>query len=115
MFALSVDAPAQSQALRTQLGLEFPILCDTEHNVARAWDLYNARERGGIAIPAVFVIERDRRIAYRSIDGTAARVRTDGVLEFLRGGSAPNARAAIFPRFGDWIRALGNALRRGEQ
>lgn len=115
MVALSVDGPAESQALRTQLRLEFPILCDTQRSVVRAWDLYNARERGGIAVPAVFVIERDRRITYRSIDATAARVRTDGVLEYLHGGSAPRARAAIFPRFGDWVRAIGNALRRSER
>ena len=109
--ALSVDAPDASEALRAQLGLEFPALCDTERNVVRAWDLYNARERGGIAIPAVFVVDPDRRIRYRSIDATAARVRTDAVLAFLRGGAPPNGRTMVLPRLADWFRAIGNAMR----
>ena len=111
MVALSVDAPAASQAVRAQLGLDFPILCDTERTVVRAWDLYNARERGGIAVPAVFVVDPDRRIRYRSVDATASRVRTDGVLAFLRGGAPPNGRTMVLPRLADWFRAIGNAAR----
>jgi peroxiredoxin len=112
IVALSVDDPAHSAALRAQLGLEFPILCDTGRVVVRAWDLYNAREHGGIAVPAVFVIDPDRRVRYRSIDTTAARVRTDGVLQFLQSGAPPAGRTAIWPRIGDWARAFGNAIRR---
>ena len=100
--------------MRAQLGLEFPLLCDTERTVVRAWDLYNARERGGIAVPAVFVVGPDRCIGYRSIDATAARVRTDDVLAFLRGGAAPNGRTMVLPRLIDWIRAIGNTLRGDE-
>ena len=111
VVALSVDAAAATQALRTQLGLEFPILCDTERVAVRAWDLFNERERGGIAVPAVFVIDPDRRVRYRSIDATASRVRTDGVLAFLRGGALPNGRTVVLPRMGDWVRAIGNAVR----
>jgi peroxiredoxin len=114
VVALSVDAPAESEALRAQLGLEFPVLCDTERTVVRAWDLYNARERGGIAVPAAFVVDPDRRIRYRSIDATATRVRTDGVLEFLRNGTPPNGRTVVLPRFADWFHAIGNALRGNE-
>ena len=113
VVALSVDAPQRSQALREQLALKFPVLCDTGRIVVRAWDLYNPREQGGIAVPAVFVIDPDRRIRYRSIDTTAARVRTDGVLEFLRSGVRPQARAALRPHLRDLLHALGNAIRRG--
>ena len=120
VVALSVDEPQRSQALREQLGLAFPILCDTGRVVVQAWDLYNPREQGGIAVPAVFVIDPDRRIRYRSVDSTAARVRVDGVLEVLttlhdsgaRAAASPR-RATILPRIGDWLRALGNAVRRG--
>lgn len=111
VVALSVDAAPATEALRTQLGLDFTILCDTERIVLRAWGLLNERERGGIAIPAVFVIDPDRRIRYRSIDTTAARVRTDGVLAFLRSGEHPNRRRVLFPRVGDWFRAIGNSVR----
>lgn len=60
MVAVSVDAPETSEALRVQLSLPFRILCDTERRVVRDWDLYDARERGGIAKPAVFVIDPNR-------------------------------------------------------
>jgi peroxiredoxin len=113
VVALSVDDPPRSAALREQLDLEFPILCDTGRVVVRAWDLYNARENGGIAVPAVFVIDPDLRIRYRSVDATAARVRTDAVLEFLRNGARPAGRRTLLPRVGDWTRAIGNAIRRG--
>jgi len=112
LVALSVDDAARSQAVRQQLGLDFPILCDTERTVVRAWDLYNARERGGIAIPAVFVIGPDRRIRYRSVDQTAARVRPDHVIAFLRDGTRPTTRTAVLPRLRDWVHAFGNAFRR---
>jgi len=111
VVALSVDGPVDSEAMRAQLGLEFPLLCDTERSVVRAWGLYNARERGGIAVPAVFVVDPDRRIRYRSIDATASRVRTDGVLAFLCDGSPPDGRTMVLPRLTDWVRAIGNALR----
>jgi peroxiredoxin len=113
VVAVSVDDPPRSAALRAQLGLEFPILCDTGRVVVRAWDLYNARENGGIAVPAVFVIDSDLRIRYRSVDATAARVHTDGILEFLRSGTQPADRATLWPRLRDWTRAIGNAIRRG--
>jgi peroxiredoxin len=113
VVALSVDEPARSQAVRAQLGLEFPILSDPSRTVVRAWDLYNAKEFGGIAIPAVFVIGADLRVRYRSIDATAKRVATDGVLRFLRGEPAPNGRTSVGVRFGDFVRAFGNAIRRG--
>ncbi len=35
--ALAVDPPEQSDRVRRQYALPFPILCDTEKNVARAW------------------------------------------------------------------------------
>ena len=113
VVALSVDEPARSQAVREQLGLAFPILSDPSRATVRAWDLYNPKEFGGIAIPSVFVIGTDMRVRYRSIDDTAKRVATDGVLRFLRGEPAPSEPASVKVRFGDFVRALGNAIRRG--
>jgi peroxiredoxin len=112
--ALSVDSPERSQAVRDQLGLPFPILGDSARRVVREWDLYNPKEQGGIAIPAVFVIGTDRRVRYRSVDRTAARVSTDGVLGFLRGdaASAP-VRTRVRAGLRDFARAIGNMIRRG--
>jgi peroxiredoxin len=117
VVALSVDDRARSDALRTQLALPYPILCDPGRTVVRAWDLYNAGEKGGIAIPAVFVIGPDRRVRYRSIDSTAKRVATDGVLRFLRGEAPGEAlgRERVRVGLGEFARAIGNAVRRGTQ
>ena len=113
--ALSVDAPARSEAVRAELGLPFPILSDASRTVVRAWDLYNPKEMGGIAVPAVFVIGPDLRIRYRSIDTTRARVRTDGVLGFLRGdaNAASIERVAVRAGLRDFARAIANVVRRG--
>jgi hypothetical protein len=83
--------------------------------VVRAWDLYNPREMGGIAIPAVFVIGPDRRVRYRSIDSTRERVRTDGVLRFLRGdvGADSIDREPVRAGLRDFARAIANAVRQG--
>jgi len=113
VVALSVDAPERSQIVREQLGLAFPILSDADRAVVRAWDLYNPKEFGGIAIPAVFVIGSDRRVRYRSVDDTAKRIATDGVLGFLRSGEAPAGRVSVRVRFGDFVRAFGNGFKRG--
>ena len=113
VVALSVDEPARSQAVRAQLGLEFPTLSDVDRTVVRAWDLYNPREFGGIAIPSVFVLGADLRVRYRSIDETAKRVSTDGVLAFLQRGAAPPDRTSVRVRFGDFVRAFGNGFKRG--
>jgi len=111
--ALSVDAAARSEALRAQLGLPFPILGDSTRRVVREWDLYNPKEMGGIAVPAVFVIGPDRRVRYCSIDSTAKRVDTSGVLSFLRGAERAPARSTVRPGLPEFARALANAIRRG--
>jgi len=120
VVALSVDDPARSEPVRRTLGLRFPILCDTGRSVVRAWDLYNARERGGIAVPAVFVLDRDRRVLSTSVDRTAARVSPRATLAFVealaRGGAAaaePLRAEKVSLGVRDVYRALANALRRG--
>ena len=117
VVALSVDDQARSEALRTQLALPYPILCDPARAVVQAWGLYNPGEKGGIAIPALFVIGPDRCVRYRSIDSTLKRASTDGVLRFLRGevAGAAVARERVHAGLGDFIRGIDNALRRGSR
>lgn len=115
LVALSVDSQARSAAVRAQLALPYPVLCDPARDVARAWGLYNPHEMGGIAVPAVFVIGPDRCVRYRSIDSTRERVATDGVLRFLRGEAQGEAlgRERVRAGLGDFARATSNAIRRG--
>jgi peroxiredoxin len=121
MAALAVDSPEQSDRVRRQYDLPFPILCDTQKEVVRAWGLFNAEEKGGIAVPAVVLLGGDRRIRTTVIEGVATRVRADDLLEFLRShpvgaGSedemASNAQRqrVIVPWLVDFGRALWNAV-----
>jgi peroxiredoxin len=119
--ALAVDSPQQSERVRRQYGLPFPILCDTKREVVRAWGLFNAEEKGGIAVPAVVLLGRDRRIRTRMIEGVATRVRAADLLEFLRShpvaaGSVDDMpsntqrQRVIVPWLVDFGRAIWNAV-----
>jgi peroxiredoxin len=68
LVAISVDSPARCGALAKKLGLEFPVLSDPDLAVIRGWGV--ADEENGIAWPAVYVVSRDGRIAWRSLAET---------------------------------------------
>jgi peroxiredoxin len=121
--ALAVDPPEQSERVRRQYELPFPILCDTQKEVVRAWGLFNAEEKGGIAVPAIILIARDRRIRLMMVEGVATRVRAADLLEFFRAHpppadsgddlpSNPPRQRAIFPSLVDVGRAIWNSLAR---
>jgi peroxiredoxin len=112
--AISVDTPAKSAALREQLSLPFPILCDTGRRVIQEWDLLNARERGGIAKPSAFVIGPDLLVRYAEVDSVTNRAPAAEILSVLKsaGGTGQPRRKVYLPRPGDWLRALLNTFRR---
>ena len=117
LVALSVDPPERSAAVARQLSLPFPILSDTRRKVISAWGVLNAKERGGIAVPSVFVIDRDLRLKMLWIEKTSQRVSPEEVLQFVR--TMPNATSAnqsalrrVRPG-AMFVRAIVNALRRG--
>jgi AhpC/TSA family len=64
-----VDSPEQSDRVRRQYELPFPILCDTHKQVTRAWGLFNAKEKDGIAVPAILLLGRDRHFRSVMIEG----------------------------------------------
>lgn len=113
VVAVSVDAPDKSEVLRRELRLPFPILCDMERRVIREWDIYNPRERGGIAKPAVFVVGRDRTVRYGSVDAVATRVPASEIVRILQAVAEgrPVRRKVYIPRLGDWLRAIRNMRR----
>ena len=120
--ALAVDPPEQSDRVRRQYQLPFPILCDTEKAVVRAWGLFNAEEKGGIAVPAALLIGRDRRIQMAMVEGIATRVRAAELLASLAANAAANSaegtrsntqrQRVIFPSLVDIGRAIWNTLTR---
>jgi len=119
--AVAVDSLEQSDRVRRQYELPFPILCDTQRQLVRAWGLFNANERDGIAVPAVLLLGRDRRFRSIMVEGVATRVRAADLLQFLHshptaGNSAddmpPNAQRqrVIFPSLMDFGRAIWNSF-----
>lgn len=117
VVALSVDAPERAEAMRAQLQLPFAVLSDQKREVITAWGLLNEKEKGGIAYPAVFVLDRERTVRYRSLDRTAARVSTGAVLAFLRDGMRGSTeqpeRQRIYPGLRTFATALLSAFRHG--
>jgi len=118
LVAISVDDAARAEPCRRELGLKFPLLCDTRREVVKAYGLLNTRENGGIAFPASFVIDRERVVRFRALEDVATRVSVDQLLGLVRAlGKGVEAPAAPRKR-GVWpgamyIRATMNALRRG--
>jgi peroxiredoxin len=118
LAALAVDEPARSEAMHRELQLPFPILCDTRREVVEAWGVINRKEKGGIAQPAIFILDRDRRVLFGSVDGEFLRVGAAALLESLRSRSGPAGphaprRQFVIATLGDWWRAVRSALRFG--
>ena len=113
LVAISVDAPEVSEALRRQMSLPFAILCDTERQIVKAWGVYNSREKGGIAKPAVFIIGSGLTAQFASLDTVAVRVPASEIVRILRGlqPTAPARRRVYIPTPATFIRGLGNFFR----
>lgn len=113
VVVVSVDSPNKSAALRHNLRLPFVILSDTEKRVVKEWGIYNSRERGGIAIPSVFILDRRRTVQYASIDSTFARIPTEEIVRILQSPSEARsaARKRYLPRLSDFFRAIRNNIR----
>jgi peroxiredoxin len=114
VVAVSVDAPDKSEALRAELCLPFPILCDTERRVVRDWGIYNPGEKGGIAKPAVFIIDPSHVVRYAAVDTVVTRVPAAEIVFLLQNAAeAPPVRRRVhIPLFSEWKRAIRNIIQR---
>ncbi len=112
--AVSVDAPKKSEAVRVHLSLAFPILCDSEHRVVSEWDIYNSREKGGIAKPSVFIIDQSQVVRYAAVDSVVRRVPAAEILSLLHNSveGQPIRRRFHVPLISDWKRAIRNMVNR---
>lgn len=70
VVGVSPEDPATSRRLAAELALTFPVLCDPEGKAIEAYGVRNtfSSVRTLLPHPAVFVIDSDARIAFRSID-----------------------------------------------
>lgn len=114
--AISVDPPERSSAMGRDLDIQFPILSDSNRATIIEWGLLNANEKGGIAIPATFLIDRDRKVRLAKVEEMMMRIEPREMLDFVlptstTNLSVPRARgvnpAAMF------IRAMANGFRFG--
>jgi len=65
LAAISVDSKDESVTLAGKLSIQFPLLADPGLATALAYGV--AMEGEEIAVPAVFVVTRDKRIAFKHV------------------------------------------------
>ena len=83
MVAISADPAADSSKLAADLGLHFPLLSDVDLRAASAYGV--AMKGRDIAVPSVFVVRRDRTVAWKKIgEDMVDRPSTGDVLEQVR-------------------------------
>jgi peroxiredoxin (alkyl hydroperoxide reductase subunit C) len=86
VLGISVDSHHANQAFAERLGLSFPLLSDFHRRTAAAYGVLLAE--AGISHRAVFVVDRDGRIAYRDVAPDPGQVpsndRLIAALEALR-------------------------------
>lgn len=92
LLGISVDGVWCHQAFRADHKIEFPLLSDfhPKGEVARAYGVY--RDEDGVTERALFVIDRDRKIAWSYVSPIGVNPGADGALkavELLFVSSAP--------------------------
>jgi peroxiredoxin len=88
VVAISVDPADVCEKLEAGLGLTFPIVPDVKHVAIDAYGVYDKENE--ISWPAVYVVERDRKIAWRFLgDNYKERPPANDVLQAIDRISAP--------------------------
>ena len=112
VVAISVDPPERSAALRDDLAIRFALLSDSTRKTITDWGLLNAHEKGGIAIPATFLIDPGLRVRFSSAEEIARRVPASEMLALIRNEPSKPKMRGVNPGV-MFIRAIGNAFRHG--
>lgn len=93
-----MDPAGDTAALAEKLGLTYRLISDPELAAIRAWGVED--EENGIAWPAIFVVGKDGKIAWRSLSETyKVRPEPSEILEAL--GPGPAAKPLESPEGGD--------------
>ena len=64
LIAISADTKDYAWSMGLTIGAKFQILSDSDHKVIDSFGVLNAREHGGIAHPATFIIAKGGLIRY---------------------------------------------------
>ncbi len=116
VVAISVDPSQRSAGMRKDLSIPFPLLSDSSRATIIEWGVLNAGEKGGIAIPATFLIDRERKVRFAKVEDMMMRVEPREMLEFVRkmpSGDAPAPRARGVNPAMMFLRAMANGFRFG--
>jgi peroxiredoxin len=116
VVAISVDPSDRSAALKKDLSIPFPLLSDSSRAIIIEWGVLNAAEKGGIAIPATFLIDRERKVRLAKVEDMMMRIEPREMLDFVRGMASeapatPRARG-VNPAM-MFLRAMANGFRHG--
>lgn len=88
LMAISVDSVEENRDLAEKEKLTFKLLSDEDLAVTDSFGLRHtgaAMDGGDIARPAVFIVDGDGKIAWRSVtDNYRIRIRPEAVIEQLR-------------------------------
>ena len=82
--------------------------------MVRDWGIYNSREKGGIAKPAVFIIDPNHVVSYASVDAVVRRVPAAEIVFLLQNAvnAQPVRRRVHVPLLSEWISAIRNSIQR---
>ncbi len=98
--------------MRDDLKIRFPILSDSSRKTIIEWGLLNAHEKGGIAIPATFLIDPGLPVRFSSAEEIARRVPPSEMLALVRSEPSNPKMRGVNPGL-MFVRAIGNAFRHG--
>jgi peroxiredoxin len=72
LLAISVDDQSYAWSMGQTTGAKFNILSDSDKKTITAYGIVNTQERGGIAKPAIFILDKEGRIRYMHIGKDAS-------------------------------------------
>ena len=84
IVTISADSVDELAKYRDESSAPLLMLSDTERATIKEYGVYNASERGGVAIPAVFIIDESRAVRFSHVERTLLRVRNKTLLKELK-------------------------------
>jgi peroxiredoxin len=72
LLAISVDEQSYAWSMAQTTGAKFQILSDAEKKTITEYGIVNAAEHGGIAHPAIFILDKEGRIRYMYVGKDAS-------------------------------------------
>lgn len=80
LICISADAVPYAWSMAQTTGAKFQILSDSARKVIREYGVYNAAENGGIAHPAVFIVDKQGVVGYAYVGKDAGDRPEDAVI-----------------------------------